>query len=311
MLSVGLKTMNWGWPTVWRDERGGWWRLPATLALVIASSHWGTKLSFALVPASSRGAFNANNPATLKQVVQMLACFLPQLIILATLLAGIRFVHRKPPGCVFTDGRPFQFRLALQSAAVWVVLWLVPMLVLPQAREQLAHRAGQVSLAWWPILALSAFAASLLVATEEEAFFRGYLQPRLGAWVKYPWLAVGLPATLFTLTHRGSSWAAYADLALASLLWGTAALRAGTLAPLIGMHATNNTLNALSYPDDSNADVGWVGALLWAVEQGIWFSWLLWATRRRPVEAGAPPEGPAHPSQPVGSETNQTSAAAP
>ncbi len=302
--------MKWCWPTVWSRERGGWWRLPASLALLQAGAHLGGALSSAAAAAGLRGAFNGNNPTTLKEVLQMFAGLLPRLLALTGLLAGIRFVHRKPVGCVFTDGRPFKVRLLTESAAVWALLSFVVALVLPHGWEELARRAGQVSPAWWPILALSVFASCLALSTQEEVLFRGYLQPRLGAWVKYPWVAVGIPAALFTLTHRGSSSAAYAGIAFAGVLWGAAAMRAGTLAPVIGLHAANNAFNALRYPQGSNAGVAWVGAGICAVELVIWFGWLLWATRRGAVEVLAQPDVPANRSQPVDAETNRTSAGA-
>ena len=301
--------MKWRWPTIWSGERGGWWRVLVTLVLLQAGLRLGGVLSSLLVPESSRGTFNPINPATMKQAVQSFALLLPNLLALASLLAGIRFVHRKPVACVFTDGRPFKVGLAFQSAAVWTLLTLVVTVVLPHGWQVLARRASEVSAAWWPVLALSVCATTVATSAVEEVLFRGYLQPRLGAWVRIRWVAVVIPAALFTLTHRGSSWPAYGGLAFAAVLWGTAAMRAGTLAPLIAMHATNNALNALCYPNGSNAGVAWVGAMILVGKLVIWFGWLLWATRRGPAEALAQPDGAANRSQPVGQETNRTSPA--
>jgi membrane protease YdiL (CAAX protease family) len=303
-----LETMKWRWPTVWSGERGGWWRLPAALALFEAGAHLGGMLSSVAVPASSRGGFNPNNPATMKEVMQTFAGLLPRLLALAGLLAAIRFVHHKPVGCVFTDGRRFKVRLAIQSAAVWALLWFVSALGEPEGWEHLVRRAGEVSPAWWPMLVLSVFAATLVVSSQEEVLFRGYLQPRLGAWVKYPWIAVGIPAALFTVIHPGSSLAAYAGLAFVGALWGAAGMRAGTLAPLIGIHAMNNAVNGLWYPNGSNAGVTWVAFLVLVIKLVIWFGWLLWATRSRPVEALAQADVAADRSQPIDSKTNRTSA---
>jgi uncharacterized protein len=297
--------MKWSWPRVWGDERGGWWRLPTTLLLLIGGGVLGLALSFAVVPPGSRGAFNPGNPANLKELARLCLGLAPKALALAGLLAGVRFVHHKPLGCVFTDGRPFRIRFAAQSALLWALLWFAGALVQPQAWEHLARRAGETRPTWWPILALSVFAASVVTISLEEILFRGYLQPRLGAWVRRPWLAVGITAAVFTLAHRGGSWAAYAAIAFGALLLGAASLRAGTLAPLVGMHATHNALEVLWHPNDTNAGATWVDAVVWAAGLAIWFGWLLWATRDRPEE-GIARSSAAAGSQLSRSETNPT-----
>ncbi len=303
--------MKWSWPTVWGDERGGWWRLPATLALLIMGAGLGLVLSFAAVPSAARGgAFNPANAATLKEIARVFTSLLPKALALAGLLVGIRLVHHKPVGCVFTDGRPFRIRFAVQSAAVWALLWFAGALVQPQGWEQLARRAGEISPAWWPMLAVSLFAASAVAISLEEVLFRGYLQPRIGAWVKRPWAAVAITAILFTAVHRGGTSAAYAAIAFAALLFGAASIRAGTLAPLLGMHATHDALEVLWHPHDTNAGAAWVDVVVFVAGLVVWFGWLLWATRGRPVECLAQPDGAANGSQPIGSETNNTSGAA-
>jgi membrane protease YdiL (CAAX protease family) len=285
--------------------------LPATLALLVVGAGLGLVLSFAVVPSASRGgAFNPANAATLKEIARVFTSLLPKALALAGLLAGIRFVHRKRLGCIFTDGRPFRIRFAVQSAAVWALLWFAGVLVQPQGWEHLARRAGEIPLAWWPVLAVCLLAAGLVAIGLEEVLFRGYLQPRIGAWVKRPWAAVGITALGFTVLHRGGSWAAYAAIGFGAVLFGTAGIRAGTLAPLLGMHATHDTLEVLWHPNDTNAGATWLDAVVWVVGLSIWFGWLLWATRSRPVGAFAQPDGAANPSQPVGADTDRTSAAA-
>ncbi len=303
--------MKWCWPRLWSDERGGWWRVPVTFALLIAGAGVGLVLSFAAVPSVSRGgAFNPGNAATLKEIARVFTSLLPKALALAGLLAGIHFVHHKRVGCVFTDGRPFRVTLAAQSAGVWVLLWFAGELVQPRGWEHLVRRAGEIPLAWWPVLAVCLLAAGIVAIALEEVLFRGYLQPRIGAWVKRPWAAVGITALGFTVVHRGGSWAAYAAIAFGAVLLGTAGIRAGTVAPLLGMHATHDTLEVLWHPNDTNGGATWLDAVVWVVGLSIWFGWLLWATRSRPAETLAQPDGPANRSQPVGSETNRTSAAA-
>ena|GEM_PF-2846448 len=282
-----------------------------TLVLLIGGASLGVVFSFAAVPADSRVALgNPANAASMKELARVFASLLPKALALAGLLVGIRFVHHKPVGCVFTDGRPFRIAFTVQSAAVWALLWFAGALVQPQGWEHLARRAGEVSPAWWPVLAVSLLAASAVAITLEEVLFRGYLQTRVAAWVKRPWLAVGIIVLIFTGVHRGGNSAAYAAIAFAAFLLGAASIRAGTLAPLLGMHATHDTLEVLWHPNDTNAGATWLDVVVWVVGLFIWFSWLLWATRSRPVESLAQPDGAANGSQPIRSETNTTSSAA-
>jgi membrane protease YdiL (CAAX protease family) len=254
--------------------------LTITLALVLVGVALGVVLSFMAVPASSRDALgNPGNPTTMMDLARLFAGLLPKLLALAGLLVGIRFVHHKPICCVFTDGRPFRIGFAAQSAALWALLWFAGALVQPQGWEHLARRAGEIAPAWWPILAVSLFATSAGAITLEEVLFRGYLQTRLAAWVKRPWLAVGIPAILFTGMHLRADWAAYTALAFMAVLLGIACIRAGTLAPLLGMHAANNWLQALWSPNETNAGVTSLDAVAYVVGLFIWFGWLLWTNQ--------------------------------
>jgi len=240
----------------------------------------GLALSFAVVPAGSRGVFNPANAASVNDLARIVVGLLPKALALAGLLAGIRFVHHKPMRCVFTDGRPFRVGFAVQSALLWAVLWFAGILVQPQGWERLAARAVEISPAWWPILSAFLFAAVAVAVSLEEVLFRGYLQPRIGAWVKRPWMAVGITALVFTGVHRGGSLAAYAAIAFGAVLLGTAGIRTGTLAPLLGMHAMHDTLEVLWHPGETNAGATWLDAVVWVVGLSIWFGWLLWCGGR-------------------------------
>ena len=268
--------------------------MPATLALLLVGGGLGVALSFAAVPSASRGGpFNPANAATLKEIVRMFTSLLPKVLALAGLLVGIRFVHRKPVGCVFTDGRPFRIGFAVQSAGVWAVLWFAGVLVQPHSWAGVTRRAGEIPPAWWPILATALLTACTVAISLEEVLFRGYLQPRIGAWVRRPWAAVVITALLFTVVHRGANPAAYTAIAFGASLLGAASIRAGTLAPLLGMHAMHDTLELLWHPNDTNAGATWLGAAVWVVGLAIWFGWLVWATRRGPVHGFAPADGAA------------------
>jgi membrane protease YdiL (CAAX protease family) len=210
---------------------------------------------------------------------------------LAGCLIGVRFVHRRPVACVFTDGRPFRFRLAVQSAGLWAVLWLAGTVAVPGGWNHLAQRAGEVPLAWWPALSVVTLCAIALQSTNEEVVFRGYLLTRVAAWVKRPWLAVCVMAIVFTAMHANSSLAAKTAIAAIAIAFGAACVRAGTLAPMIGAHAAQNALQALWFPKDTNAGATWADPLVVVVELSIWLGWLYWATRRTPADVLAQPAG--------------------
>jgi membrane protease YdiL (CAAX protease family) len=129
--------------------------------------------------------------------------------------------------------------------------------------------------------------------------FRGYLQTRVAAWVKRPWLAVGITALLFTGVHRGGNAAAYAAIAFVAIVFGAAIIRAGTLAPVLGMHVAHDWLEVLWHPNDTNAGATWPEVAAWVVGLVIWFGWLLWATRSRPIDGLTEPGGAVNGSEAV------------
>src|ERR1019366_9664596 len=99
--------MRWTWPAVWVEERGGWWRLAVTLALLLGGAGLGVALSFAALPAGSRSALgNPADPATMKDLARLFAGLLPKVPALAGLFGGIRWVPHKPAGWGFTGWRP-------------------------------------------------------------------------------------------------------------------------------------------------------------------------------------------------------------
>lgn len=275
--------MNWSWPKLWVGETGGWWRVSITLAF----SALGVVLGLLLYTQASLSGFKEalkNEPAHVQEIVPLIATLLITGLGLTGCLLGVRFVHHKPIASVFTDGRTFEMRLALQSAAVWAVLWLGVTLPLPGAWAGLVQRTREIPPTWWPIIIILSIAAMTAGRTAEEVLFRGYLLTRVGAWVKRPWLAIGIVAVAFSLLHRGNP-AAKTAITLFGIVWGAACVRAGTLAPMIGAHVLHDTFNILLQPRDqlnkANASTSWLEVGLIAAALAIWFGWLLWATRER------------------------------
>jgi hypothetical protein len=83
------------------------------------------------------------------------------------------------------------------------------------------------------------------------------------------------------LVHRGNP-AAYTAIALFGIAFGAACIRSGTLAPMIGLHTTHDTLECLWHPHETNAGANWLDVVFITVALSIWFGWLLWATRMPP-----------------------------
>jgi membrane protease YdiL (CAAX protease family) len=177
--------MKWTWPTIWIGERGGWWRLLVTSALYVGGVVLGIFLYTAVMVGGLKDAIK-NQPGYVQEVAPLIATMLITGLGLAGCLVGIRFVHHKRVACVFTDGRPFGFRLAVQSAALWALLWFVDTVSLPNGWERLVRRTGEVPLVWWPVLSVLMLGAMAVGRTAEEVVFRGYLQTRVAAWVKRP-----------------------------------------------------------------------------------------------------------------------------
>jgi membrane protease YdiL (CAAX protease family) len=271
--------MKWIWPRIWHDERGGWWRFVVTITLFAGSVVLGIVLYTAAMLSGLKVAIK-NEPAYIQDVVQLIGTVLIAGLGLAGLLIGVRFVHHRPVRGIFTDGRPFRFGFVFQSAALWALLWFAGAILLPNGWELLARRFEEIPLAWWPVLAVAMFCAMAVGRTAEEIVFRGYLLTRVAAWVRRPWLAVCISTLVFTLVHRGNA-AAYTAIALFGIAFGAACIRAGTLAPMIGLHTAHDTLEILWHPKETNAGATWLDVAFIAVALSIWFGWLLWVTRTR------------------------------
>lgn len=280
--------MKWAWPTVWIGEQGGWWRLAVTLALYAGAVVLGMILFTAAMLSGLKDVLK-NEPACVQEIVSLVGTVLITGLGLAGCLIGVRFVHHKPAACVFTDGRPFRFGLAVQSAALWALLWFVITVSPPGSWHGFVRRTGEIPLAWWPVLSVMTLGAMFVGRTAEEVVFRGYLQTRVAAWVKRPWLAVIISTLIFTAAHRGANPAAYTAIALFGVVFGAACVRAGTLAPMCGAHAAHDTLECLWQPgghtNEVNASTIWLEVVLVAAALSIWFVWLLWVTRKRPADA--------------------------
>lgn len=94
----------------------------------------------------------------------------------------------------------------------------------------------------WSLAAISAVIALVLVpfqAAAEELVFRGLLMQTLGAWLRSPWFAIGIPAVLFGFSHIYDVWGWLTVVALA-VCAGWITWRTGGLEAAISLHVINN-----------------------------------------------------------------------
>ncbi|WP_423919959.1 lysostaphin resistance A-like protein [Frigoribacterium sp. 2-23] len=80
-----------------------------------------------------------------------------------------------------------------------------------------------------------------LQSSAEEFAFRGFAMQTLGAWLRWPVVAIVLPTVLFAVLHRYNVWGvldvAVFGISAAYLTWRTGGLEAGIVA-----HVLNNTV---------------------------------------------------------------------
>jgi membrane protease YdiL (CAAX protease family) len=279
--------VTWNWPKTWEDEQGGWWRIIVTVVLYAGFTLVGMILFTAGMVGGVREAMKGR-PEHVQTMVQLFGTVLITGSGLAGVLIAVRFVHHRPVSCVFTDGGPFKSGLALQSAVLWTLLWFAGAIAVPNGWDQLTLRAKAIPWPWWAVLSVMTVSAMAVGRGTEEVVFRGYLQTRVAAWVKRPWVAACISTLIFTCIHRGNT-AAYTAIALFGVAFGAACIRTGTLAPMIGLHTAHDTLESLWRPAEANAGATWMDVVFVAVALSIWFGWLVWATRRvaNPTPTGA------------------------
>lgn len=278
--------MQWRWPAIWSAERGGYWRVPLTLFFFATATVLGIFLNTGLMLAGLRQFIERQTPL-FQDVLSLCGTVLIASLGLAGMFLGVRYVHHQPIGRLFSDGRPFDWRLAMQSALLWTVLWFAGTALLPGGYELLSQRAHSVSIIAWPVLVAATGGAMVIGRTAEEVVFRSYLQTRLAAWTRSPVLAVILSALLFTALHSGNV-PAHAGIVFIAVALGASAIRTGTLAPAIGMHVAHDTLECLWHPagpgGNSNASSTWWDVAFVAPALVVWFAWLFWSTRKPTTE---------------------------
>ncbi|MGN6367398.1 MAG: CPBP family glutamic-type intramembrane protease [Phycisphaerae bacterium] len=270
--------MAWHWPEVWHGERGGWWRVVLVLAIRGLRVAGGIAAFVAIHVTLLRSMIKAMPEYEADIVRQLVASPLQHGLAIGAVLLGAWWVHRRSPRCLFSDGREIGVRLTVWSAVVWGILWTVGTLAVPGERAVVLRRLQEVPLVWWIPLSVVTLGAAALGAAGEELLFRGYLLTRLAALVKRPWVAVVVSSVFFAALHLQSSWAAKGAVVLFGMALCVGCIRAGTLGPLISMHAMNNALQRVFFQRLDNSGTTWGDFVIVAVSLGCWVGWLFWAT---------------------------------
>ena len=276
--------MKWLWPKLWDNERGGWWRVAVTVMLCIAGVLLGEGLLLAVASAGGNEALK-HLPPYFQQVVMRMGTIITSSLGLLGCMSGVHIVHHKPVARVFTDGRPFSVMFVLQSAAIWLLLWIASVLLVPDRGQRLMHLAHELPLVGLVSVAIAMFCATSVQGTLEEVVFRGYLQPRVGAWVKRTWVTVLIVGLFFTAAHP-DAWTGPGIVYIVgfSAALGIGGIRAGSIAPLCGIHAANNAMEWLWFPNDSLRMVTWPIAAVTVTALLLWLAWLFWMTRPKAVK---------------------------
>lgn len=271
--------MNWAWAENWADERYRLLKLLGMTAVIIAA-----------IAGAGVGIGMLQQGGALNRVLTWLPALTNELGLYgfvgaafgATLIGffiGLAIFHHKGPSAAFTDGRRFDWDLMFSGAVLWMVMLVGLAVIDPQAGQDLARRFAQHDAASWAILASVGLVVFFIQSGTEEVVFRGYLQPYLAAWLNSRSLGILIATVIFTSLHLGeiSLWG-IGSVALLGLTLGFAALKAGTIAPAVGLHVSNNWLQILASPDLTNASVTQENFIQLCVLCAIWTLWLIYET---------------------------------
>lgn len=271
--------MNWAWAEMWADERYRLLKLLGMTAFMVVAI---VGAGIAIGVAQQTGAFAPVlkwPPGLVKELglYGLIAAVFGAALI--GFFIGMAVLHRKGPGAAFTDGRPFDWDLMFSGAVLWIVMLYGLTFIDPEAGQEILRRFAAHDATSWIILASLGLIVFTIQSGAEEVIFRGYLQPYLAAWMNSRFLALLLATMIFTVLHLGeiSTWG-IASVALLGLTLGVAAMRAGTIAPAVGLHIANNWLGVLAAPDITNSSVSQQDFTYLVAMCALWTLWLYWET---------------------------------
>lgn len=189
--------------------------------------------------------------------------FFPFFMVLAALILGFGvFMNRPVNELIRLTGGP-RWKKMLQAGLIWLILQGATDLLL----SRFLPGAYRLDFQWKPWLIMNAWLL-LYVPVQtaaEEFFFRGFLMDMLGGWHKGRWIALWLPALIFTLLHVPNPELKKYGIALMlpqylamALFLGYLSYRDQGLEAAWGVHIANNwygialvNLQGSSIPSDS------------------------------------------------------------
>lgn len=257
---------------------------------------------------------NPVHPLGLAYVNVTLAVAIPVVLLVSW------FVNRLAPGWVVSVLRRFRVRWFLASLACAVVALaatlLVSSLVPSYAGDSTISSHHNAFTSTTAQFALVVLLLTPLQAAGEEFLFRGYLTQSFGSLFNRRWVAVVLPAVLFTLAHSegsrisgseflGQPYSALVDRLAFGLVSGVLVIATGGLEAGIAMHVLNNYLAfglALAFGDMTatlNPSVSsWWDLPVTLTQSLVFLGLVVWLARRRRVPTRSPHRGdfvsPAH-----------------
>lgn len=228
-----------------RNGRGrGWDYLLGTAIIIVL----GSILSVVTLVAAER--LLESIPANLPAMTATLASFIPQLLIVLTVVV---LIHRRGWRTVITARPRLEPARIWRPAGNWAVIMVlvsIPCAIL----DPDGLRLGPPS---WTGFAWAAGVALLLIpvqATAEELFFRGYLMQWASLATRRRWVLACISGTLFTVPHLANpelSGLTGAAVLLGPLPYftfgGTFAwisINTGSIEAAIGAHVVNNVVLA-------------------------------------------------------------------
>ena len=170
---------------------------------------------------------------------------LPFLVLLITLLIGIRVIHQQPLKTVFTQNDSFRKKLALKAFLIWFLLSGLSDIVL--AILQPGNYSFTFEVGSFITYMLLAIFLLFIQITAEEVLFRHYFLFGLLRFFRKPWVAISAQALLFGLLHGANpEVTAYGLLTTMpyyigmGLILGWLTIKSKGLEIALGLHFANN-----------------------------------------------------------------------
>lgn len=170
--------------------------------------------------------------------------------ILFGVMAGTKYIHRRPVLTVFTGASSFRWRHMMVGAGVWLAVMILLEIVGYLTEPEI------YTFQFDPVPFFLCLLAGILVlplqTTAEEVFIRGYLMQQVGLLVPYRWIPVVVTSVFFGLLHTGNPEVLQFGLYKAMTLYIGMGLFFGIITAMddgleipIGVHYVNNLFSFL------------------------------------------------------------------